>query len=583
MQEIKNRLSIVDVVSGYVDLRKAGKNFKGKSPFSNEKTPSFYVSPDRGMYYCFSTSQGGDIFTFIQVLEGVDFKGALKILAEKAGVELKPESPEKRSARDRGFHILELATEFYNERLKSSLPAQEYLQKRGLQMSTVEKWKIGFAPGPPTYGWRELKKYLNKKNIDDQHLFEVGLIKGTAGNKEPIDVFRDRIMFPLFDSSGRSVGFSGRILHLNEKAPKYVNSPETDFYKKSELLYGYHQAKSGIRQLGFSLIVEGQFDVVMCHQAGYNNTVAVSGTALTIHHVQLLERLSKQVVLALDADRAGIAAAEKASELMLKRGFDVKIAPLPDGLDPADLIKQNKAEFKKIIADSKPVIEFLLRDLLANKYDTRTLRLKAREKVLPYILLLGNKIDEEYFLRIFTELTDITMEAARFELEKMRDLQENTDKYDVNSNGSDNHNVTNKTASKVINFSGDAIKNSYGFLRSAQSFLDEKWNKFITDELNKIKKIDDFFESIKEGEISKMTFILEEQLFKRDKKNIEIMTLDNLQRLKNGVIKKCLSELRKRLDGLNVEVDEEEFKEILKKIQNLELKLKETYKQPDFL
>ncbi len=400
VQDIKNRLSIVDVVSGYVDLHKAGKNFKGKSPFSSEKTPSFYVSPDRGMYYCFSTSQGGDIFTFIQVLEGVDFKGSLKILAEKAGVELRPDNPEKRSTRDRGYHILELATDFFAKQLKLSLPAQEYLQKRGLQLPTIEQWKIGFAPGPPTAGWRELKNYLNKKNINDNHLLEVGLVKKAAENKESFDTFRDRIMFPLFDSSGRSVGFSGRILHPSEKAPKYVNSPETDFYKKSELLYGYHQAKSGIRQLGFSLIVEGQFDVVMCHQAGYNNTVAVSGTALTTHHVQLLERLSKQVVLALDADRAGIAAAEKASELMLKRGFDVKIAPLPDGLDPADLIKKDKIEFKKIIANSKPVIEFLLLNLIADKHDARALRLKAREKVLPYILLLGNKIDEEYFLKI---------------------------------------------------------------------------------------------------------------------------------------------------------------------------------------
>jgi DNA primase len=329
VQQIKDRLSILDVISPYVELHRAGKNFKGKSPFTAEKTPSFYVSPDRGMYYCFSTSQGGDMFTFIQAMEGVDFRGALKLLADKAGVELVAEDPKKKTERERWYAAMQDATTYYAEQLEKTPAAKEYLENRGVTTATLQKWQIGFAPGPPAHGWRMVKDHLEGKGYTKDELFRVGLIKSTEGGKEPFDVFRDRIMFPLFDQNGKVVAFSGRILSRD---------------KKSELLFGYDKAKHGIRQLNFSLIVEGQFDVVMAHQAGYTNTVAVSGTALTLHHVQLLERLSDRVVLALDADRAGIAAMKKAAELMLKRGIDVKVAEMPLGADPADIIKKDPNE-----------------------------------------------------------------------------------------------------------------------------------------------------------------------------------------------------------------------------------------------
>ncbi len=421
VQQIKDRLNIIDVVGGYVELHKAGRHFKGKSPFSSERTPSFYVSPERGMYYCFSTNQGGDIFTFIQAMEGVEFKDALRLLAERAGVELKPESPERRSERDRSYAILATATEFFQDQLGSASAAQQYLEQRDVSTLTQKQWQIGYAPGPPTGGWRELRTHLQEKGFTDAEMLAAGLIKQPDASKEPFDVFRDRVMFPLFDSQGRVVAFSGRLLHPNEKAPKYVNSPETSLYKKSELLYGYDRAKHGLRKLPFWLIAEGQFDVVLAHQAGYTNTIAVSGTALTLQHVQQLERLSTKVVLALDGDRAGIAAMQKAATLMLARGFDVKVAALPEGKDPADLIQANLAAFKQAVKSATTVIEFLLAHIKATSRDERTFKLRVRAELLPYVLLLPSEMEQEHFVTRIAEQTETSRDAIVHELYRLRE------------------------------------------------------------------------------------------------------------------------------------------------------------------
>lgn len=419
VQQIKEKLDIVDVISLYVQLQAAGKNLKGKSPFTNEKTPSFYVSPDRGMYYCFSTSQGGDIFTFIQKMEGVDFKGALRLLAEQAGVELVAEDPAKKSARDRQYDILETTTAYWQEQLHTQSAAQQYLQDRGVQPSTIGSWRIGYAPGPPHGGWRDTKQSLVDTGYTETELATVGLIKNTESGKESYDTFRDRIIFPIADPAGRIVGFSGRSLTPNDKAPKYVNSPDTDLFNKSEILYGYDKAKTGIRTYDFSLIVEGQFDVVMSHQAGYTNTVAVSGTALTSHHAALLQRLSNRVVLALDADKAGIAAAKRASERMLPRGMDVKIAGLPEGLDPADLILEDGQKFKKYIATAKHIVEYLLQLLRTQHAEERAYKLAVHQEVLPFISLIPNQIDREHFIGVVANTLQISKKAILSEVERL--------------------------------------------------------------------------------------------------------------------------------------------------------------------
>ncbi len=428
VQKIKDRLNIIDVISPYVELQKAGRHLKARCPFHSEKTPSFNVSPDRGMYHCYGCGAGGDMFTFIEAIEGVDFKGALKILAEKANVELVPVSQEKKSERDRLFAVLEEATKFYESCLPFATEAKAYIEKRGVIAATIGTWRIGFAPGPPTSGWGVVKEHLLKKGFTESELFKAGLIKESGKGKDSYDVFRNRIMFPLFDQSGHVVGFSGRTMETGPDVPKYVNSPETDLYKKSELLYGYHKAKQGIRQLDFSLIVEGQFDVVMSHQAGYSNTVAVSGTALTASHVQLLERMSNKVVLALDADKAGIAAVRKAADLMLRRGLDVKVASMPSGADPADMVLKDFREYKHVIGKSQHVIEFLLRILSEQKLDERTFKLRAREEIIPYILLLPNHIDRDHFEGKLAESLKTTKDAIHYEVERLQELKAHSPK-----------------------------------------------------------------------------------------------------------------------------------------------------------
>lgn len=420
VQQIKERLSIVDVVSQYVELHQAGKNLKGKSPFTSEKTPSFYVSPDRGMYYCFSSSQGGDIFTFVQQMEGVDFKGALTQLAERAGVELVPEDPKKKTERDRQYEVLEAATKFYSDWLVQEKEAAAYLERRGVKPQTIAHWRIGYAPGPPTHGWRDTKSHLEEGGFSESEMSRAGLIKGGDNGKAAYDVFRDRVVFPIFDPSGRVVGFSGRILAKDSEAPKYVNSPDTELFNKSEILFGYDKAKQGIRKFDFSLIVEGQFDVIMSHQVGYTNAVAVSGTALTDHQAALLQRLSQKVVLALDADKAGVSAVKRGAVLMLARGMDVKVAKLPDGNDPADLAALGGDQLKEVIKHSTHVIEFLLDVIESEAPDARAFKLKAHSEVLPFIVRIPNRIDQEHFEQLVADRLGTTKDAVHAEVERLR-------------------------------------------------------------------------------------------------------------------------------------------------------------------
>jgi DNA primase len=415
VEQIKERLNIVDVVGAYVELHKAGKSYKGKSPFTQEKTPSFFVSADRGVYFCFSTQKGGDMFTFIQEMEGVDFKGALKILAEKAQVELVPEDPRLRDARETEYALLEAAAQYFFDTRERSPHADEYVKTRGVSEFTIRAWRIGYAPDE----WRALRSHLMEKGFTEKDIMRAGLIKQPEEGKESYDVFRDRIMFPIMDTSGRVVAFSGRTLKKEDGVPKYVNSPETDLYKKSEILYGYDRAKNSIRQYDFSLLVEGQFDLVMSHQAGYTNTVAVSGTAFTDHHLALLMRLSNRAVLALDADRAGLAAVKRVSAMMLAKGMDVKVAEMPFGKDPADVVRQDPQELKHAIGKAVHVIEFLLKVLKDDTKDDRAYKLTVREELLPLLRSIQSRIDREHFEGVVALAIGTTKDAVHYEVERL--------------------------------------------------------------------------------------------------------------------------------------------------------------------
>jgi DNA primase len=415
---IKERLGIAEVVGGYVKLEKSGSSFKGRCPFHNEKTPSFFVSPQRGSYYCFGCGQKGDIFTFVQEMEGVSFKEALKSLAERAGVELKGAvvSQQAKDEKERLRQALEAAAEFFVKKLEETPEAKKYLNSRGISDATITSWHLGYAPAE----WRALYQHLLALGFAKETLFKAGLVKPVTGNaKEPYDVFRDRLIFPLFDQNGDVVGFSGRAL-ATETEPKYLNTPETALFAKHELLYGLDRAKGEVRKKNYAVLVEGQVDLVLSHQAGVGNTVASSGTAFTAAHLERVKKLSPRILLAFDADSAGAAASEKAASLALSLGLEVKVAQLPSGKDPADLIKESPEAWKKVLRDAKPAIEHFLNRILEEEKDRRKALKLVEAKLLPMLALLSSSIERSHFISVISKATGIKEEMVWEDLRKLK-------------------------------------------------------------------------------------------------------------------------------------------------------------------
>lgn len=416
VEQIKAKLSIVDVVSSYVKLTKSGRNWKGLSPFNKEKTPSFYVNPERGTYYCFSSGQGGDHFEFIQKMEGVDFKGALKILAEKAGVEIVYQggsSKQDKDKKDRLYEAMARAEALYTAELLlgKEVPgtAYAYAKSRGLSDEAIALWGLGYAPE----AWRAVLEKLGEAGFTNQELISAGLVKEADEKKGTFyDRFRNRLMFPIRDSAGRTVAFTGRALDPNDQA-KYLNSPETDLYRKSEILFGMDKAKDAIRQRGFALLVEGQMDLLHLHQIGFTNTIALSGTALTPQHLSLIKRYADNLMLALDSDRAGLNASMKNAIAALKGGMRVKAVKLPQGKDPADLAIEDPKDLTKRIADAKPVVEFFLSVLSESERDQHRLILLVEKTVLPLIAAIRSPLEREHFINVSARSLGSTSEAIR--------------------------------------------------------------------------------------------------------------------------------------------------------------------------
>lgn len=416
---IKERLSIAEVLGSYIKLDKAGVNLKARCPFHNEKTPSFTVSPARNTYYCFGCGAKGDIFSFVEAFEGVDFRGALKVLAERAGVEITEENKAVRDERDRSLTLLDMAMKYYEEMLEQTPDVVTYLVQRGANMKTLEKFHVGFAP----LDWHGVESYLRKKGFKEQEMLESGLV--IQGPKGTYDRFRSRIMFPIGDMSGRIIAFSGRIFEMGGKQTtiteaKYINSPETSLFSKSHVLYGFDKAKLPIRKWNFSIVVEGQMDLLMSHQAGYGNTVAPSGTVLAGEQLSLIKRLSPNVVLAFDADVAGLKATERSAHLALSMGMDVKVALLPKGSDPADLIRENVLDWKEAIKNAKHVVEFYLDVLAGESKDARAFRRDVGRVVLPFVKRIPNKIDQSHFVTRIASRLNIEVESVREELARLR-------------------------------------------------------------------------------------------------------------------------------------------------------------------
>lgn len=428
VEQIKERLDLVELVGSYIKLEKSGSNYRAVCPFHSEKTPSFFVSPARQIWHCFGCNAGGDHFKFVMDIDGLEFPEALRLLADKAGVELKRQDPKLRSERLRLLKLMDEATSFFEENLKEESKVGEYLKSRGMEGEIAKRFRVGFAKD----SWDSLLKHLLGKRYKYGEIEKVGLVisksddkRYASGDLRYYDRFRSRIMFPIFDFSGRPVGFSGRIfsshgssssmtsstkdsegnrfrshtaVEENIEPAKYINSPQTILYDKSKILYGFDKAKTEIRKQNACVLVEGQMDLIMSHQAGVKNAVALSGTALTPVQIKFIKRLADTLVTSLDMDEAGMRATERSIGLALDSGLEVRAVPLPEGKDPADIIAQDKTKWQNLVAGAKPIISFYLDFLHSKITDGRKLKQEVEKIVLPYVARVSSEIERAHWV-----------------------------------------------------------------------------------------------------------------------------------------------------------------------------------------
>lgn len=422
LEEIKNRLDIVDVVSGYIKLEKAGANYKANCPFHDEKTPSFMVSPSKQIWHCFGCAQGGDIFEFVKRIEGVEFYDALKILAEKAGVKLKSYNKSNlkdRTERQKIAEVLEQALkffEYYIHNSKKGTQTKEYLAKRGFSEELIKEWRIGYAPD----SFDKLSKFLESRGYNKMIIEKAGL-SFLKANQELCDRFRSRIIFPFFGINSELIGFTGRIFEKDDFA-KYLNTPSTILYDKSRALFGIDKAKVEIRKKDQCILVEGNVDCILAHSAGTKNVIAVSGTALTDMHLRIIKRYTLNLVFAFDMDSAGAKATERAIDLARSMEFNVSVLDLGKEKDPADVIlKQGKDSWIKIVDKAEDIMDFYFRKAFLGKDINNVFdKKKIAEELLPQIKKLNNSIEQAHFIQKLARKLMVREEDLRKEFSKVR-------------------------------------------------------------------------------------------------------------------------------------------------------------------
>lgn len=414
-EEVRSRLNIEDVIGEYVQLKRAGRNFKGLSPFTGEKTASFMVSPDKHIWHDFSSNKGGDIFAFIMEVEGMDFRQSLEHLARKAGVDLSQyESKGSRDIARRKKRLLEaneLAAQYFQHSLLKNQHALEYVfKKRKLSKQIVQDFKIGYAPASGS----ALVQFLQKKGFSKAELTDAGLTNRFGG-----DLFRGRMTVPLMDATGQVIGFTARILGGDDpNAPKYLNTPQTLLYDKGRHVFGLSQAKEAIRTGDQAVVVEGNMDVVSSHQAGVAQVVATAGTAMTEWHLRALKRLTGKVCLAFDGDRAGLQATERAIPIASDVGVELTIVTLPEGAkDPDELIQQGVELWQQAIAQSVPAVDWIIAQY-SQAQDMTTAQGKRAftTAALAVVRQLGDPIEREHYEKIIATTASSTLEAVREKL-----------------------------------------------------------------------------------------------------------------------------------------------------------------------
>lgn len=417
VEKIQEQTDLVTLISEYVKLQPSGRSLKGLCPFHSERTPSFTVDPEKQLFHCFGCGQGGDAFAFLMKIESLSFPEAVAWAGQRCGitVELEDDDSEEAKQRQELYGIMELALDFYAAQLRQDTGefARKYLQARGISPQTALEFTLGYAP----YGWENLATYLSERGVSLKLAESLGLV-ATGKKGGYYDRFRQRLLFPIFDHRGRTIGFGGRLMEKGE--PKYLNSPETPLFQKGKQLYALHLAKQAIREKSFAVVVEGYMDVLAAHQAGFSNTVASLGTALTADQAKTLARYAKKVILAFDADSAGQAATFRGMELLKQAGLDVYVARFPQGEDPDSLIRtQGAAAFGNCLKEAEHFLDYQFSWTLAGQdLNTPSGRAEAGKKVVRFLQRLENQIEREAYLKQAAVRLGLSPESLMGEVEQ---------------------------------------------------------------------------------------------------------------------------------------------------------------------
>jgi DNA primase len=415
VEEVKARLNIEDVVGEYVELKRAGRNFKGLSPFANEKSPSFMVSPEKGIWHDFSSGKGGTMFTFVMEMEGLTFPQALELLARKAGIDMEQfqgsRGRDNSKQKERLYQALELASKFYQVQFSKNKVALEYtLGKRQFTKETALEWQLGYAPNTGS----ALCDFLVSKKFTADEIKDAGL---SAQRYRGLgDMFRGRLMIPLHDPQGRVIGFTARLLEDIKDAPKYINTPQTILYDKSRHVYGLHLAKEGIRKSTFVVLTEGNLDVIASHQAGVRQVVATAGTALTEYHLKALSKFTGDIRLSFDADKAGIAATERAIPIASKVGVSLSMISISDNTlgakDPDELIKQDANIWREVIEKNQYALDWLI-ERYRGQLDLGSAEGKRKfsDVLLPVVRQLQDPVERDHYLQELAKTIGVSQDA----------------------------------------------------------------------------------------------------------------------------------------------------------------------------